>query len=453
MALLLPSRNLPPEILSQIFLEHLIGCQGGGVFPARKDVLSTTQICRYWRDVAISSPKLWSALCFDLRMRNTDRELEMGPIWLARSGDTPLTLGITNYSDGLQTHPITDMILPNAPRLYSLILNTTPFTVYNLRNIKGQIPRLRNLTIQTSHVAPSLLQQSLDTFEIAPQLRSLTLIGKVSVLIPIFPWASLRELHLRVHQYTLRNYLQILRDASNLEVCTIYPWDSRGQLASSIVWNYKMRELNTEGCKELALLFKFLELSSLLHLSCQYFDTWPRDEFLSFMHRSSFSLQKLSLLGNGYNDGHSIAECLRYTTHLLELELLEGSGAAINGKFLHEMTHHASSPSSLLPKLQRLKMTRHTSFDYTAFAAMVESRWRVNPLQGTTHVTVERIQRVEICLMNDYDRYNDYDPLRHHVAYSDSFMRLRQLQAEGLVLISPDIDPDGSNIGQPEGGR
>jgi hypothetical protein len=435
-ALLSPSRRLPPEILSEILLTYVIGCQGGNMFPAREDALLTTQICRYWTDVAISTPRLWSALCFELRTQDMNRELEMAPIWLARSGGAPLTLGLHSHGEMLQSHPIIDMILPHAPRFVTLFLNTRPYVIYGLRNAKGRIPCLRNLILHPSNVNPSMLPHSLDAFEIAPQLRSLSLIEQLSVLKPEFAWAQLRELALHPDQYTVNDCLEILHNSPNLEVCSLSP-KSLDHFPHMVVKNNSLRQLRVAFCKHLAPLFAGLALPALVDLSCSFYGVWPQHDFLSFMRRSPFALQKLRLI-NIYDDEgeYSVAECLRHTGNLLELELLEGSGRAINEEFLRYMTHRGSL-SCLLPKLRRLKVTRDISFDYNAFATMVESRWRQNASHGVNNATVERIQRVEICFMDDYERYDQYDLLRHNIAYSDSFALLRQLRAEGLNLISP----------------
>jgi hypothetical protein len=440
-ALLSPSRRLPPEILSEIFLEYLISCQEGDTFPARKDVLLTTQISRHWRQVAISTPRLWSALCFDLRVQNASRELEMGPIWLSRSGGAPLTLGLHSYNEISKSHPITKMILPHAPRWVTLILNTTPSIIHSLRIAKDEVRRLRSLIIRSNFASQDpTLPQSFDAFKFALQLRSLTFVGQVSVLKPEFACAQLRELRLYSGHYTVNDCLQMLYNSPNLEICEIRPSPSQDHPPSrTVVTNYNLRELNISDC-DLASLFTSLALPALRNLSCDCCNAWPKDEFLSFMHRSSFTLLKLVLSGI-YDYGYCIAECLRHTANLVELALLEGCGDAIGEEFLRDMTHD-SSPSVLLPKLRCMKVDRERSFAYDAFATMVESRWRVSPPQGAPRAIVERIQRVEICFIDGYEDYEDYDTLRDNAAYSNSFARLRQLQAEGLALISPDIEPD-----------
>jgi hypothetical protein len=324
-ALLAPVRRLPPEILSQIFLACLTFYhEGNFVFSPRKDVLLLGQICRYWRDVAISTPRLWSTLRVDLRVQNMDRELEMTSKWLAHSGGAPLTVLLCDYHE-------------------------------------------------TTRLPRTIVQHS-----------------------------NLRELYVDV--------------------------------------------------ADLATLFENLSLPALVTLSLFGHKTWPQQGFLSFLRRSSCLLQKLSLGASvcdsenwiDFSDGFT--ECLQHMPNLSELVLLEGIGPVIERTFWTNLTHRISSPC-LVPKLRRITITRDFVFDYEEFVDMVESRWRVQFGQGAAHVTVERIQSVEVYLMDDHERYDAYNNLRGYSGSSRSFARLRQFRAEGLNVIAPDIDAEDSSSG------
>jgi hypothetical protein len=66
--LLSPARRMPAEILSSIFLECLpVGKLDSFQPSAHKAPLLVSSICSRWRNVAISTPQLWSSvyLCFD----------------------------------------------------------------------------------------------------------------------------------------------------------------------------------------------------------------------------------------------------------------------------------------------------------------------------------------------------------------------------------------------------
>ncbi|THU90903.1 hypothetical protein K435DRAFT_569468, partial [Dendrothele bispora CBS 962.96] len=97
-ALLSPFRRLSPEILSEIFVR----CLPSNHLPTR----STTEaplvllcICKKWRQVALSTPRLWCSLHihvpnYPLNAPVIDRKLTGVDEWLKRSGGLPIALSI-----------------------------------------------------------------------------------------------------------------------------------------------------------------------------------------------------------------------------------------------------------------------------------------------------------------------------------------------------------------------
>src|SRR5262245_5032863 len=121
-----PSRvELPPEILSEIFLTCLPvnSSWEESECPQRKDVLLFGQVSRYWRDVSLSTIRLWSVLNIDVRVRDMTREMDAAKGWLARSGVAPLSIKLSSHSESTTAHPIADVLLGHAPRLYMLALH------------------------------------------------------------------------------------------------------------------------------------------------------------------------------------------------------------------------------------------------------------------------------------------------------------------------------------------
>ncbi|KAK7031038.1 hypothetical protein VNI00_013828 [Paramarasmius palmivorus] len=101
-ALLSPARRLPRDILAEIFLhclptDRLPSCDG------RKAPLVLTTICRFWREIAVTTPRLWRAIHFiipiltgyiihdDFR-KQTRLHNEGLQLWLERAKSVPLTI-------------------------------------------------------------------------------------------------------------------------------------------------------------------------------------------------------------------------------------------------------------------------------------------------------------------------------------------------------------------------
>ncbi|KAF6756823.1 hypothetical protein DFP72DRAFT_1044578 [Ephemerocybe angulata] len=108
---------LPAEILSDIFLyvafDCRLNCRPAAWIPR------VTHVCRQWRDVAISSPSLWTDICF--------RTPELMQLMLERSRNAPLTLshwGARTRGDRRGDLPILRTALNHISRTQSIDFST-----------------------------------------------------------------------------------------------------------------------------------------------------------------------------------------------------------------------------------------------------------------------------------------------------------------------------------------
>jgi len=102
--ILSPARRLPPDMLQEIFCR----CLRIDQYPtmsAKDAPLLLTRVCRMWRDVAVSTPQLWTRLhipwCeahntvqFKRRWNAMQRRFTAVEEWLHKSGDLPLSLSL-----------------------------------------------------------------------------------------------------------------------------------------------------------------------------------------------------------------------------------------------------------------------------------------------------------------------------------------------------------------------
>jgi hypothetical protein len=426
--------GLPPEILSEIFLMSFLynlNDLHNIAIPWRISVLLPGQICRYWRNVALSTPRLWSAFSLNLRREYMDRELNLATIWLTRSGGAPLTIALRSL-DGLpHTNPVIDVVLAHAPRWYIFHCHGPLSIIRRLQGARGNIPLLRHLSLLPTFQHGQLMPKSFDTFESAPQLRILRLDGWVSGVKINLPWAQLTELYVRFPRYSVKDCLQMLHDMPNLHACEMSLAHSGHSFPHTIVSHSNLRKFDV-SLYDLAPLFERLTLPALLNLTCGCYQTWPREEFSSFLERSACALQGL-VLDYWFHPGdhvYNLTQSLRHTPHLTELKLLGESGAVANSVFLREMSYGRTSPP-LVPKLRVFEVTQPLRFDYDAFVAMVESRWHIKSVWSATNTAGERIQSVEVVLKGRLDP-------RFYILYSKAFEQLLQFRKEGLVVKFPD---------------
>ncbi|KZP31858.1 hypothetical protein FIBSPDRAFT_723772, partial [Athelia psychrophila] len=100
-SLLNPVTHLPVEVLSQIFQHCIVvnwlekglhTCQ-----PLDQTPLMIASVSRHWRNVALGTPRLWSALSLTLRPKQVKRYMELASMWLSRSGQSPLSIHLTTH--------------------------------------------------------------------------------------------------------------------------------------------------------------------------------------------------------------------------------------------------------------------------------------------------------------------------------------------------------------------
>ena len=89
-AVLSPVRQIPVEVLGEI-LSHVFppSCVLG--VDGRNRLVNLSLVCKRWRDAALCSRQLWSGV----ELMPNDFSFEKVVSWLARSGSTPKTLGVS----------------------------------------------------------------------------------------------------------------------------------------------------------------------------------------------------------------------------------------------------------------------------------------------------------------------------------------------------------------------
>ncbi|KAJ7186501.1 hypothetical protein C8R46DRAFT_1184491 [Mycena filopes] len=90
-----PVLTLPNEIVSECFVHVLPPYP---LRPPTSGPLSPTslaQICRKWRDIALSTPELWSSMSVTLESKKVDNQKTFLETWLSRSRAHPISVSLT----------------------------------------------------------------------------------------------------------------------------------------------------------------------------------------------------------------------------------------------------------------------------------------------------------------------------------------------------------------------
>ncbi|KAF7346014.1 F-box domain-containing protein [Mycena sanguinolenta] len=111
-AIVYPVLFLPPEITSRIFVECLPEQHGGAAsaLPGCAPVL-LMRVCRRWKDIALSTPRLWSSMCIGSSSYHkiTVSDVKLDPLsFLPRLGRLHASLSDADIKDIIKNAPILD---------------------------------------------------------------------------------------------------------------------------------------------------------------------------------------------------------------------------------------------------------------------------------------------------------------------------------------------------------
>ncbi|KAJ7042966.1 hypothetical protein C8F04DRAFT_1075526 [Mycena alexandri] len=191
-----PIQTLPPEILGEIFVDFLPPYPG---LPPLSGLLSPhllCRICRQWRAIALSTPRLWSAIRIDAFQNDSDaeqaRKLEILKTWLTRSSNCPLSLSLSGASYAPLLGDFIEAILAHRARWEHVDVLVPPKAAHLMR---GEMPLLRSLTFGPILHYRGPTGASCSLFDHAPLLTDVVLGGNFFTNQMRFPWAQLTHLN------------------------------------------------------------------------------------------------------------------------------------------------------------------------------------------------------------------------------------------------------------------
>ncbi|KAJ6545398.1 hypothetical protein B0H19DRAFT_999131 [Mycena capillaripes] len=282
-AILSPIRHMPTEVIQEIFTSLPSDPSDGEAAGNKGPPWYLGHISRSWRNAALSFTPLWSAIVI-----GTPASVE---VQLLRSAHVPLDIYWSNVQSQIDPSML-DSVLLHCNRWRSLSLDhrsesNRQCTLDWLHPVNGHLDQLAKLEVAHSRIAVP------DILSTAPNLREVLLTDEYfrsrspSIIIP---WHQIT--HYR-GAYSPGRQLEILNDAPNLLECAI-GFKGFGDSNSPINPTLPhLRRLFVEGMHLILgnvtapLLEDLCAFSSPAH---ELFDVLP------FIHRSSSTLKKLSLM-------------------------------------------------------------------------------------------------------------------------------------------------------------
>ncbi|KAJ6598524.1 hypothetical protein B0H10DRAFT_2441478 [Mycena sp. CBHHK59/15] len=430
LALVSPVRRLPDDVVREIFEASLPSEYP--VLCGAKSPLLLCQICRPWRRLALSTPRLWASLHVATAPSGDQQKVnDAVNVWISRSGSVPLSLSLFES-------PINTFYLG-----VSLVMKTFIRVANRWKNVRFELAPERHLAplavlspddvpmLQSAVVEyqpepegdpPDVSALNFLSFMGAPTLRrvSLRFIATGYDSLPLH-WQTLLHLSIKV-PVDVREVLAVLQQSPKLETCNL------GLQLKSMEGVDSPRPCHLDHLSQLcvygqshvsASFFRALVLPSLRRL-----------EYASFNVELGHSFPFLNLLSPDNCLEHltldlwelpaeSVLEALRLVPMLQELRMTQDwmlppanesgdpddeSGDAVNWDGLDEsgynirgaqsvLTHVSQEPAEMLcPRLQSIHLL-HASISDDGLLEFIRSR---TGQLSRVHVEFDRPMQVDI---------------------------------------------------------
>ncbi|KAJ7845764.1 hypothetical protein B0H13DRAFT_2675838 [Mycena leptocephala] len=249
-------------------------------------------ICRKWRQLALTTPALWSALLLTNYRISFERLAHIADFWLERSSCCPLSISIEEYDDGCDRD-----FLPLI--LSSLVSHRARWEHLKLRifrplppAIAGSMPLLRHLDLTLDTTTRFAITRT-------PLLRTLVL-NSDAASCAILPWVLVTSLALC--SICPNDCVPILQKTTNLVhfELSIPGGNAKGQLPAYILrpslQHFVLKNPYDRIVTPFLNIFDFPALRSL-SIPESFLGENPIDSLTSFISKSGCSLQELCITG------------------------------------------------------------------------------------------------------------------------------------------------------------
>ena len=289
-------RQLPPDVMSTIFELCLPDFADFQFLPSKADLcvpLSLGAICSYWRDIAWSTPSLWSSLVIRVKRSKRNSHVIIAQEWLTRSGQLPLSIRILSSlyepipkSSRQEVSALADIINPYSARWSNFDLCMPRCFYQFFRATNNHAPILKSIRFHCSS------KYDAENFQLTcPRLEraNLSLFRMDGTNIQ---WDNLT--HLNLHNMSIIDSFLILCKTLRLVFCKIsYVRLHDGEPSVVILTSLRSLQLITSYFEE---FLNNLITPHLEELSLSRHYNLTMEVIASFLKRSACSLHSFSMI-------------------------------------------------------------------------------------------------------------------------------------------------------------
>ena len=308
--MLCPSSSSSVYPISRIFSLHYP--HQTCVFPYLLELFASIgAICKYWREIAWSTPCLWSSLVVRVKPNRCDSQTDIVQEWLARSGHLPLSIRIfTTVSTpqiGLAVLALADIINQYSARWFHLDLSVPQNLCQYFHAIDNHAPVLKSIRLNWHSFEEYNHSNNTERFRLTcPRLQqaffSLYRLHDIDIRLDNLT-------HLYLENLCFSDYLVILRETSQLVFFSFtgrnsVPWDRLPE--TLILRSLRSLRIQIMNCFAQRLLL-CLSLPRLEELSLgvsRNFD--PVKPIISLIKKSACSLCSFAVIESSGPTGYKL---------------------------------------------------------------------------------------------------------------------------------------------------
>ncbi|KAJ6589140.1 hypothetical protein B0H19DRAFT_1248698 [Mycena capillaripes] len=221
-----PILTVPPEIMEEIFLFCLPDdsrCDPIMPDPAAAPLV-LLNVCRKWREIALSAPRLWCSIRVNLRSQSFENSLPLLDCWLTRAQSCPLSVAVVymNYEENPSPDLLIQSLTRSSEHWQDMRLELPFKDLQRLNGVERNVPLLRKLFIGPTDPYFAGMQglriTPITAFSVAPSLREVHLVTGFPFTLEL-PWAQLTKL--QATSLSVCECLEILEASPALVECTL----------------------------------------------------------------------------------------------------------------------------------------------------------------------------------------------------------------------------------------
>ena len=373
-------RQLPPDVMSTIFefclpnfADHQLSLT---VYP-KEDYpskapyipLSLGSICSYWREIAWSTPSLWSSLVVRVTGKfDSSMATSIAQEWLARSGQLPLSIrvsSILNIKTVSVVSALADVINQYSTRWSDLDLRVPEHFFQLFHATDNHAPILKFVRLRCSVYTGLTRMKNLNFQLTCPNLEraSLSFLPEGSTNIQ---WDNLT--HLTLGYTYISDSFFILRKTPQLVYCEV-SHTNRHFVGAIVLTSITLGSLRTLQLPIAGLAGFFLDniiAPHLEELSLPYHYSPSMEDITSFLKRSACSLRSFSIFFSNHLDPPYIERFMNLLQSMPSLNTLSVISVTTTDDFEAIITPEAydSDPRNMLQLVAKVLSSQSTSLQH-----------------------------------------------------------------------------------------